>query len=57
MDTIIRYEDNGSVRYDGRESVESLSKVRRKKERDWSATDRRECHDEDEVARLEDRGC
>ena len=31
MDTIIRYEDNGSVRYDGREYVESLSKVRRKK--------------------------
>ena len=31
MDTIIRYEDNGSVRYDGKEYVESLSKVRRKK--------------------------
>ena len=31
MDTIIRYEDNGSVRYDGREYVESLSTVRRKK--------------------------
>ena len=32
MDTIIiRYEDNGSVRYDGKEHVESLSKVRRKK--------------------------
>ena len=30
MDTIIiRYEDNGSVRYDGKEYVESLSKVRR----------------------------
>ena len=40
MDTIIRYEDNGSVRYDGKEYVESLSKVRRKKERDWSARDR-----------------
>ena len=36
---------------------ESLSKVRRKKERDWSTRDRRECHDEDEVTRLEDRGC
>ena len=56
MDTIIRYEDNGSVRYNGREYVESLSTVRRK-ERDWSARDRRECHDEDEVARLEDHGC
>ena len=31
MDTIIRYEDNGSVRYDGKEYVESLSKVRRRK--------------------------
>ena len=32
MDTIIiRYEDNGSVRYDGKEYVESLSKVRREK--------------------------
>ena len=32
MDTIIiRYEDNGSVHYDGKEYVESLSKVRREK--------------------------
>ena len=31
MDTIIRYEDNGSVRYDGKEYVESLSKVHREK--------------------------
>ena len=32
MDTIIiRYEDNGSVRYNGKEYVESLSKVRREK--------------------------
>ena len=31
MDTIIRYEDNGSVRYDGKEYVERLSKVRRRK--------------------------
>ena len=32
MDTIIiRYEDNGSVRYDGKEYVESLSKVCREK--------------------------
>ena len=31
MDTIIRYEDNGSVRYDGKEYVETLSKVRRRK--------------------------
>ena len=31
MDTIIRYEDNDSVRYDGKEYVEGLSKVRRKK--------------------------
>ena len=32
MDTIIiRYEDNGLVCYDGKEYVESLSKVRRKK--------------------------
>ena len=28
---IIRYEDNGLVRYDGKEYVESLSKVRREK--------------------------
>ena len=31
MDTIIRYEDNGSVRYDGKGYVESLSKVHRRK--------------------------
>ena len=32
MDTIIiRYEDNGSACYDGKEYVESLSKVRREK--------------------------
>ena len=32
MDSIIiRYEDNGLVRYDGKEYVESLSKVRREK--------------------------
>ena len=32
MDTIIiRYEDNGSVRYDGKEYIVSLSKVRREK--------------------------
>ena len=32
MDTIIiRYEDNGSVRYDGKEYIESLSKVCREK--------------------------
>ena len=32
MDTIIiRYEDNGSVCYDGKEYVESLSKVLREK--------------------------
>ena len=32
MDTIIiRYEDNGLVRYDGKEYVESLSKVCREK--------------------------
>ena len=31
MDTIIRYENKGSLRYDGKEYVESLSKVRRKK--------------------------
>ena len=32
MDTIIiRYKDNGSVRYDGKEYVESLSKVCREK--------------------------
>ena len=31
MDTIIKYENNGSVRYDRKEYVESLSKVRRKK--------------------------
>ena len=32
MDTIIiRYNDNGSVRYDGKEYVGSLSKVRREK--------------------------
>ena len=29
--TIIRYEDNGLVRYGGKEYVESLSKVRREK--------------------------
>ena len=28
---LIRYEDNGSVRYDGKEYVESLSKVCREK--------------------------
>ena len=32
MDTvIIRYKDNGSVRYDGKEYLESLSTVRREK--------------------------
>ena len=32
MDTIIiRYEDNGSVRYDGKEYVERVSKVHREK--------------------------
>ena len=32
MDTIIiRYKDNGSVRYEGKEYVESFSKVRREK--------------------------
>ena len=32
MDTIIiRYEDSGSVHYDGKEYIESLSKVRREK--------------------------
>ena len=57
MDTIIiRYEDNGSVRYDRKEYVESLYKVRREK----SATgvlQIAECHGEDEVHRLEGHGC
>ena len=34
MDTIIiRYEDNGSVRYNGKEYVESLSKLAEKRAR------------------------
>jgi len=41
----LTYEDSSSMCYDGKEYVESLSKVRR----DWSATDRWECHGEDEV--------
>ena len=50
MDTIIRYKDNGSVHYNGKEYVESLSKVRREKsvtgalQIGWSVTMKMKLH-------------
>ena len=57
IDTIIiRYEDNSSVRYDEKEYVKSLSKVRREKSA-TGALQISECHGEDKVMHLEGRSC
>ena len=52
MDSIIiRYKDNGSVRWEG--LLRKSRKGTKTKERNWGPTDQRECNGEDKIACLE----